>query len=301
MGIVNSLVRFAFGVAALFFASGAMADSSDLKVDLVVDVTDAGSKIPPATPEHPAYYYPVVRGYSPRGAVLPYQKPPPPLADVERLIAKELAKQGYWLATKQAPPSLLLMFWWGYKAPQMDDEQVEPSYTTRGMNMSQFIVDMHDSQKVAEDITQQVTQEIQNGTINSNQSLNGNEMEELVFGSRYEAELAVQWKANAREATLRQESRIARYYVIISALDFNAAVRERKIVVLWTARVSTSVWGCNLDEVLPALVAKMAPMLGRDTNGPEITSVPAVPLGRVEVGAPYVKVDLVKPAIPPKQ
>jgi len=48
-------------------------------------------------------------------------------------------------------------------------------------------------------------------------------------------------------------------------------------------------------------VAKMAPMLGRDTNGPEITSVPAVPVGHVEVGAPYVKIDRANPAIPPKQ
>jgi hypothetical protein len=154
---------------------------------------------------------------------------------------------------------------------------------------------------VAEDITAQVTYEIQNGTISSNQSLNGNEMEELVFGSKYEAGLAVQWNPNVREATLRQESVIPRYYVIISALDFNAAVRERKIVILWTARVSTGVWGSNLDEVLPALVAKMAPMLGSDTNGPKITSGPAVPVGRVEVGAPYVKIDLANPAIPPKQ
>jgi len=274
--LMQTSTRLALGFAVLLVASRSFA-ADDLRTDLVVDLTDAGRKFRPATPEHPAYYYPAVRGYTPSGAILAGEKAPPP-EDVEHLIARALAKQGYRLMTSQHPPSLLLMFWWGYKAPEIRDDHIEGAWTGK----------------------LSILQQIQQGKINTGQSVNGGEMEELVFGSSYAADTpGGQANPSARWQTLVQESRIPRYYVMISALDFDAATRHKETIVLWTARISTGQWAHTLDEVLPTLLDRMAPQLGRATDGPMLLSAPALPMGHVEVGKPYVRTDPGGPAAAP--
>jgi uncharacterized protein (DUF2461 family) len=83
-------------------------------------------------------------------------------------------------------------------------------------------------------------------------------------------------------------SRYPRYFLMVSALDFKAALRK-EYIVLWTARVSTDLTGHSLDEVLPSLIAAGAPMFGRDTNGPDFSDRPIVPMGHVEVGTAVLK------------
>jgi len=62
--------RFLFALIALASGPAALANdwheesdkSGDLKVDVVVDMTEAGKRIPHPTPEHPAYYLPLPAG-----------------------------------------------------------------------------------------------------------------------------------------------------------------------------------------------------------------------------------------------
>src|ERR1700733_11813401 len=94
-------LRIAFCLVALFPARAALDDDDNgLRVDVVVDMTEAGKQIPRPTPDHPAYYYPVIRGYTEGGNILVGEKPPPPTADVMHMIAKALAEQGYLLMRK---------------------------------------------------------------------------------------------------------------------------------------------------------------------------------------------------------
>jgi len=80
----------------------------------------------------------------------------------------------------------------------------------------------------------------------------------------------------------------ARYYVLISAFDFDGW-RKHKPTLLWRAHISTDLEGHDFDQVVSALITTAAPMLGKDTNGPQLIGATTAPLGRVEVGVPVVK------------
>lgn len=221
---------------------------NEIKVAVVVDMTDAGKKFPQPTPAHPTYFYPVTRGYTVGQGLIEGEKPPPPTAAVQHLIALALAKQGYLVATSQSPPSLILTFWWGYKAPVMNGAPLPTDVMT------------HET-----------------------------ELEELVFGSSHDRN-TYEYNPSLRLQALAGAASVPRYYVTVSALDFAAATREKKIVVLWTAHVSTGLYGHTLEEVLPTLIATGAPQFGKDTGGAvwPFKSVQMVPMGHVEVGAPYL-------------
>jgi len=115
--------RLGLGLVALPLASAAFADDQPMRVDVVVEMTEAGKKVAHPTPAKPAYYFPLSAGFSADGDVMTFfQRPPPDSAEIESLLAKTLADQGYLLATKAHPPSLILMFRWGYMAPIIIDD-----------------------------------------------------------------------------------------------------------------------------------------------------------------------------------
>ena len=118
------LILTAFLCAPFVRASGED-DGSDrsgaVRVDVVVDMTEAGHKIAHPTPDKPAFYLPLSVGYKEFGYAHHFQRPPPNAWDVEHALAKALYGQGYQLMTKTGHPSLVLVFWWGYMAPEEDD------------------------------------------------------------------------------------------------------------------------------------------------------------------------------------
>jgi hypothetical protein len=201
------------------------------------------------------------------------EKPPPEPVLVAKLAAKALAQQGYFMATKRTPqPTLILMFWWGYKAPNI----IGPSS------------DLVGGGPIGGQGGKDINQLAQRGLLPVNIAINHNEMEELVFGSKYEPE-PLQNIPSIRVEGLRNASRTPRYFMMVSALDYQAFAKTRKLVVLWTARISTEMWGRNLTDVLPTLIAAGAPMFGRDTDGPRLAFQTLIPEGQVIVGTPVLK------------
>jgi hypothetical protein len=215
--------------------------------------------------------------------------------EVQRLIAKALADQGYLLATKISPPSLLFMFWWGYKAPVMQGATNGGAAELGSQNTGAIGGPLF--AKVGPQLG--INEAAQSGVLPTNVMNNEYEMEDLVFGSNYDRNTN-EFVPTLRMQALKDESRIARYYVTVSALDYAAATQQKKAVVLWTAHMSTDLYGHTLDQVLPSLIAAGAGMFGKDTHGAlwPLPTVPLVPMGRVVVGAPYVKTDLSQPPAP---
>jgi hypothetical protein len=114
------LIRICLGLAPLAFASAALADE-DIRVNVVVDLTAAGKKVAKPTPDHPAYYVPVAQGDKNLGDIIVHyqDRPPPSTSEVQHLLVQSLAAQGYLPATRQTPPSLILIYSWGYIAPHL--------------------------------------------------------------------------------------------------------------------------------------------------------------------------------------
>jgi hypothetical protein len=290
-GVMRTSLRIAFCLAALLPARGALADDDNgLKVDVVVDMTEPGEKYPRPTPDHPVYFYPIIKGYTLGEGVIDGQKPLPPTPEVQHAFVKALAEQGYRVATRQSPPSLLLMFWWGYKTPIFIGES---NGGLAANNPNNGLVGGAPGSGAG------LAQALQNGVVPTNQLTNETEMEEIVFGANYEHNTN-QYNANIKLESLNAQVRVPRYYVMVSALDFKEAMKKNYIV-LWTARMSTPIYDHTLDQVFASLVDAGAPMFGRNTKGPEwpFLTVPVVPLGHVEVGTPYVKTYPSAPAAPP--
>jgi hypothetical protein len=265
-------------MALLFPVLGARAEDDDMAVDVVVDLTEAGQAISRPSPSHPTYYYPVTKGYTPGGAPLADEKAPSvPTAHIEHLVALALAQQGYLLARKTAPPTLLLMFWWGYKAPDIMNN-FERSVPFQPSNAMQ-----------ARNPDLLVEQAAERGLLPTNILANKTEMYELTLGSKFFSDNDLMAHPGIRLESAIEAAREARYYLMVSALDFDAAIRHKKYIVYWTARISTELAGHTLDEVLPTLITRGAPMFGRDSHGPQISDGPIVPMGHVEMGTPVFK------------
>jgi hypothetical protein len=122
LGHVAALAAFILastpGAFAGFLGFGAPKDTD---VNVVVDKTEAGRAVQTPTKEKPAFYYPVLAGYREAVSLVAGETSPPP-TPVAKLLAKALAAQHYYVVgTQTPPPTLLLVFHWGYMNPQIDE------------------------------------------------------------------------------------------------------------------------------------------------------------------------------------
>lgn len=101
-----------------------------------------------------------------------------------------------------------------------------------------------------------------------------------------------------------QAARDDRYFVMVSAYDFEAA-KQKKKKLLWQAKMSTPSNRVALADVLPAMIATGGPHFGRETERPKSIAAPIVREGKVEIGTPTVVDEAAKappkPDAPPKQ
>ncbi len=279
---MHLLNRLFLVICVGFSAKLASADDNSIRVDVVVDLTDAAKAISRPSSAHPTYYFPIAKGYTTSGPTLAGEKSPPPVGQVEHMAAVALAQQGYLLARKKTPPTLLLIFWWGYKAPAMMNGDNDNSMSSGLIGQSGNSV-MSGAEAAAMD-----------GLLPTHSSVNAHEMQELVMGTNFDPS-PFHLYANPRQDIAENATRYPRYYFMVSALDFKAATEKRKYVVYWTARVSTELAGHTLDEVLPSLIARGAPMFGTDTDGPRFAESAIVPNGEVAIGQPVLKRDSRQP------
>ena len=276
--------RIALGFAAFLPACSAFANDSesdsdgtgDVRVDVVVDLTDAGKKIVRPAPDHPAYYVPFPMGYKEDGAVVVnFQKKPPSAVEVQAMMGRVLEQQGYRIMTKQDHPTLVLYYWWGYVAPQIvkwGNRQSQEE--AAGAPESGGYVSMGQGDSFT----------------------NEAEMLSIVAGETMDDKFDT---TDLQKMELVRAAQSARWYVLVSAFDFNSWLKNLKEVkkgekavdqpvLLWRAHISTELWGHYLDQVLPTLIATAGPMLGRETKRPELIRVPIIPNGRVILGQPEV-------------
>jgi hypothetical protein len=318
-----SIVRLAAAMAALGLAPvifAAAADDSgdrsgDIRVDVVVDMTEAGHKIARPSPDKPVYYLPISVGYKEFGSVHDFQRPPPNPADVEHALALALYEQGYRLMSKEGHPSLALIFWWGYMAPQGveadnpnspaerpgslqegvagntgeywgagsrgSDNGAGSDVPGQGANVSGFpgsdFIGIYGEFPAFHSLGEAANEDIMlslvaGKTINDHQKYPDPRMDEIV-----------------------QMAKQPRYYVMVSAFDFQAWLHHDPLL-LWRAHVSTELWGRHFDEVIGTMITAAAPLFGRETVVPHFISAAAAPVGHVMVSAPRVQDVPNKPA-----
>jgi hypothetical protein len=83
------------------------------------------------------------------------------------------------------------------------------------------------------------------------------------------------------KADMRSELEEDRYFVILSAFDYQTLVRQKKQKFLWEARFSIREHGNDFEKRLPAMVAAASDYFGRDSHGLHHVDVPD---GKVLIG-----------------
>ena len=92
-----------------------------------------------------------------------------------------------------------------------------------------------------------------------------------------------------RDAVM-QRAEQDRYFVMVSAYDFEAYRASHKVVLLWQAKMSASSDALGqFSDALNALAWAGGPYFGRETKRPATVILPVTPDGRVEIGVPTVK------------
>ena len=94
-----------------------------------------------------------------------------------------------------------------------------------------------------------------------------------------------QW--SEREAII-QGAEDDRYFVVVSAYDFDAAQKHQK-VLLWRAKMSTPSAGFAMEDVVAALITGGGPHFGRETLRPAWETTPLENRGKVNLGELQVK------------
>ena len=265
-------LRLLLVVAAFALPRSVRAENNDIRVDVVVDLTDAGRKVARPTFENPAYYLPLTVGYKEQGAFVPDQVAPPTL-DVQHELAQALYDQGYRVTNSQQPPSLVLVFWWGHIAPEINSTEIgSPLTHTNAADSGGF--NGQDPRALMAELP-------------TDQSSNERQMISLVAGNTRDYQFATD-SPNPKLQQIIAMEKSPRHFLIVSAFDFKDWSRHQT-TLLWQAHLSTELAGHSLRQVLPVLLAKGAPYFGRETTAPQLFAAPYLPETTVILGIAVVK------------
>jgi len=221
------------------------------------ELTPFGRLLRPASAEHPVYYVEQDAGFKPLGWSTAGEHPPPS-TDMDRVLTRALATNGFLLASPEHPAALALIYFWGsHNKPDQDLARKFPELARK------YVLERA-----------------------------------ILVGGRKFADgmgFAMEWGESpadreTKREFLRDQAAEELYYVVASAYDYPALARgERKLA--WRTTMTVTSAGLAMRETLPPLVASAAPFFGRDMTEPEIGARRISRAGRVEVGTPTVVED----------
>jgi hypothetical protein len=238
----------------LLLALHSVAFASDWTINVNTAMTPDGEKIQHPTADQPVYYFPYCVGYQEVGSVEAGLKKLS--ADVPMIpsLAEALASQGYLVthvvgAKLDPPPSLILVFRWGYLNSLVTtddagdgDTPLNKHYNERAHQQALLLVGVQ---------------------------------ERDLFDDRM----------SKRDLISSADDK--RYFVTIAAYDFAAYYAQHKVVLLWVSRMSIPRQDLDIDQVVLPLIKTGTPFLGVETTEPQVINITA-PAGTVTAGTPVV-------------
>jgi len=326
---ISPCLRRLLACALLFIGlapAPAMA-AKQTEVDVVVDFTPEGRQLQHPTVQNPAFYIPLPAGFQELGSPIGGEKQPSPY-EVLHFIALQLSTQGYRNASPSVRVNkageLIYADGTVLRVPRVPGGPGSPLFSENGIPLAYSLLQASSgpySLQAASALRRAKPQELPllarifatvdpvhgpvlagmptiiltihygymipqmddfgDGKIFENQ----NQMLGLVAGNTL-AHLGVDFAGQ----DLIQKAELDRYFVMLTAFDYQAYVKGRKKVMLWQAKMSAPFHGLgSFGEVIPVLVAAGAPFFGRETVRPKILVLPVTPEGHVEIGTPTVK------------
>jgi hypothetical protein len=260
--------------SAFSFSLLPKAFQSKPRIDMTVftTLTDAGRLVAPASPEHPVYYVVYPGGFRELGGSYAGVHPPQE-ADLERVMKKALATQGYLPATDAAHrPSVLVIFTWGmHSRLDPNTEAISPEAMFQNMiERAALVGGFGFAHRVGHAYEDRAMSQL-SGPSFADASFNLIDPVHRLTDD------------NARSEYLMDQINDDIYFVVASAYDY-ASVAQGKRTLLWRTNMTVNTAGVNMKETLPPLIATAAPFFGRETEGPEALQRRINRKGTVEIG-----------------
>ncbi len=259
-----------------------------LELTVISEMTEAGKKRPPVTPDAPAYIELFSGGYRQLGDRAGNAKTVPP-ADLERLLKRSLHENGFLPAQPPAqPPSILVIYTWGTHNLLVEPDPENPSLSASAVAANlldraslvggaKFAAKLLELFQRADDLTTAAGGTVAPG----GEAVIG--PDQLAFMNPVE----MFKRADPKNEFMVDQTAADVYYVVASAYDYQSAATNRKIL-LWRTRMTVASSGISQEQSLPTLVLSAGPYFGRDMPDPEIIYKRTMREGTVELGTPTV-------------
>ncbi len=259
-----------------------------LELTVITELTAAGKKRPPVSPQAPAYFEAFTTGPRHLGHAPANEKTLAP-AQIEKLLTQSLATNGYLPARPpEVPPTILITYVWGSHNVLTEGDAENPSLS--GEQLARNILDraaLVGGAKFAERLLDLFTQADALSLAASSRPPPGGEAVFTPGLLDFANPVNLFKRASAKNEFLVDQTASDIYYVVATAYDYQSAATNRRIV-LWRTRMTVAAQGVSQEQTLPTLVLSAAPYFGREMSEPEILTKRAVREGSVEIGTPTV-------------
>ncbi len=283
MNIKRLILPVAAIVLGLFFAATAVFASKDALITAVFSsVSNGYARVKLPDGSFKREYYVIANGQYSRGAVADPSIDGVKFPAIAGLVAQFLAQQNYFLADKAATADILLRISWGTTIPH-DDGSYRSNLDGVLGAMNQVnriedpdinVMDRGAALSEAASLRSAATDALESGILKT-QMFNdirdrANEKNARLLG--YMREINDRNNptrfggAGTAYDDLISDIENERYFVIVSAYDFRAATREKKLKLLWATRVSIAAQGSRFNETLPAMLANAARQFGQNSG-----------------------------------
>ncbi len=258
-----------------------------LDLTVITEMTDAGRKLPPVSPEHPVYFQPFSSGYhelgDPSGGTKTLRQ-----EDIEKLLVRALAANGYRPAKMpEQPPAILLLYTWGTHSRREEGDEDNPSLSPQ--QVAANILDraaLVGGQKFADKLAKLFEEaDAMNTAANVPTPPGGQPVMAPIMD--FANPVAMFRRQSIKNENLLEQTANDIYYVVASAYDYRSASSNKR-VLLWRTRMTVAAQGVSQLQTLPTLVLSAAPYFGKDMAETELISKRPVPEGTVEIGTPVV-------------
>jgi len=258
-----------------------------LELTVITEMTPAGRKLPPVSPDKPAYFEAFTSGPKAMGAGA-YDEKMLKQEEVERLLLRSLATNGYLPAQRPAqPPSLLIVYAWGSHNVIREADEENPAFG--GNALARNILDraaLVGGEKFATKMLELFERaDALSSAANARVAPGGESVIAPAMAMMNPVEMFK--REDPKNEFLVDQTASDLYYVVASAYDYQSVVDKRRLL-LWRTRMTVASAGVNQEISVPTLVLSAAPFFGKEMTGPEIISKRSMREGTVEVGTPTV-------------
>lgn len=281
-----------FGARARFeLLPKAFQSNPILDMTVITEVTDHGKKLPPVSPQVPAYYVFQSAGYHVVGE--PVSGKSLASSEVEVVLRQSLATHGYLPAMTGHPPTLMIVYFWG--AHNLFDQEDPALSAAQWTNNILDRAALAGGEKFAAELSKAIDQSDAiaaassshfPGTASDGSPTLGAAQGVAVMNARMDP-VRLFTQQSAKNEFLVDQAESDCYYVVASAYDF-ASVGTQVKQLLWRTRMTVNALGVSQPQSLPKLIASAGPYFGKEMTEAEVLMEHAVPEGKVQIGTPTV-------------